>query len=105
MLMGFAIDMSPTSTSWSLRIRRKTMDLTELADTLRKVIKFNYITADDYGIKMWDKEPVYHPLTDSWGGDRESWMGAIADEALPDVSVNADNSKNIVEVRRGNHRV
>ena len=81
------------------------MDLTELANTLRQTIKFNYITADDYGVKMWDKEPVYHSITDSWVGDRESWMGAIADEALPDVSVNADNSKNIVEIRRVNRKV
>ena len=81
------------------------MDLTELANTLRQTIKFNYITADDYGVKMWDKEPVYHSITDSWGGDRESWMGAISDEALPDVSVNADNSKNIVEIRRVNRKV
>lgn len=76
------------------------MNLIDLASSLIKIVDFNYITADDYGVKMWRDKPKYHSITRSWGGkSSESWLGAIADEALPDISVSSDSSKNIVDIR------
>lgn len=76
------------------------MSLEDLARSLFGVVKFSYLTADGYGIKLWRDKPRFHQVTMSWGGkDAESWLGAIADEALPDVIVSKDDSKNIVNMR------
>ncbi len=78
--------------------------LQELADDLRRTIRFRYLTADKYGVKLWSERPRYFQGTRSWGGSETSWCGAVADAALPDVSISADDEQNIVRAYAGTQK-
>ena len=89
----------------------ETLDIFTIIERLKeKGIKdLKYVTVEGaelpdgefrHQISLWRDKPRFHQVTMSWGGkDSESWLGAIADEALPDVIVSKDDSKNIVNMR------
>ena len=74
------------------------MTLKELGYDLKKTINFRYITADDYGVKLWWNKPHFNERIGVWSGAQDSWRGSVLSDALPDVEVNTNNSLNIERI-------
>lgn len=52
-----------------MRLRNiEKMTLEELGKELRRFIKFKYITADQFCIRMYDKKPTYNSSCRYWEG-------------------------------------
>ena len=76
------------------------LTLQELADDLRKIVDFRYITSDTHGIKLWSTKPEFEGRRGFWHGPERSWRGAIAIEAVPNLK---ENDASIIDMnKRGN---
>lgn len=69
-----------------------------LAEDLRKVIRFRYLTVDRHSVKLWKTRPRFSFMSRTWIGNSPSdWCGAV-DTVAADLIVPLDFSVAIVEV-------